>query len=68
MRKNDFVCCFMFGTNFDNCNLEGSKFAARTTCISYFNWFGSIYKISTTKPKFGKMLQMIINFQSLMTE
>ena len=54
MRKNDFECCFMFGTNFDNCNLEGSKFAARTTCISYFNWFGSIYKINSTKPNFGE--------------
>jgi uncharacterized protein YjbI with pentapeptide repeats len=53
MRKNDFVCCHMLGTNFDNCNLEGSKFSARTTCISYFNWFGSIYKINPTKPKFG---------------
>ena len=53
MRKNDFVCCYMFGTNFDNCDLEGSRFSARTTCISYFNWFGSIYKISITKPQFG---------------
>ena len=54
MRKNDFICCSLIGTNFDNCNLEGSKFAARTTCISYFNWFGSIYKLNTSEPKFGK--------------
>ena len=54
LRKNDFICCDMLGTNFDNCNLEGSRFAARTTCISYFNWFGSIYKFYSTKPDFGK--------------
>jgi uncharacterized protein YjbI with pentapeptide repeats len=53
MTKNDFICCNMFGTNFDNCNLEGSRFAARTTCISYFNWFGSIYKFNTNKPSYG---------------
>ena len=54
MRKNDFICCSLIGTNFDNCNLEGSKFAARTTCINYLSWFGSIYKLNVRKPEFGE--------------
>ena len=76
LRKNDFICCDMLGTNFDNCNLEGSKFAARTTCISYFNWFGSIYKFYSTKPKFGEnktiefknLCQNDINFNKFIDE
>ena len=39
----DFVCLNFFGTNFDNCDLEGTKFACRTTCISSFSWFGNIF-------------------------
>ena len=42
----EFVCPTLTGTCFDNCNLEGSKFNARTTCVTSINWFGKhfIYK------------------------
>uniref|UniRef100_A0A6C0DWV8 Pentapeptide repeat-containing protein n=1 Tax=viral metagenome TaxID=1070528 RepID=A0A6C0DWV8_9ZZZZ len=47
LRNNDFIQCDLYGVNFDNCDLEGTKFAARevnhTLIVNKFNWFGNIF-------------------------
>ena len=53
LKKNRFISCKLYGTNFDNCDLEGSNFAATTDSINYFNWFGNIIIFNPVKPSYG---------------
>ena len=49
MKKNEFINCNLYGINFNNCDLEGSKFSARVggngSIINRFNWFGNLFLI-----------------------
>ena len=53
MKKSTFICCNLYGTNFDYCDLEGSSFAARTTCVENVNWFGNIFINNKSEPSLG---------------
>lgn len=60
LRNNVFIDCNLYGVNFDNCDLEGTKFNARqlpnhTLIVNKFNWFGHVFIVhptSTYSPKF----------------
>ena len=50
MKKSEFINCNLYGINFNNCDLEGSKFSARVggngnSIINRFNWFGNLFLI-----------------------
>jgi uncharacterized protein YjbI with pentapeptide repeats len=61
LRNNVFIDCNLYGVNFDNCDLEGTKFSARqlpnhTLIVNKFNWFGHVFivhPISTYPAKFS---------------
>ncbi len=63
LKKNEFISCNMYGTIFDDCNLEGSNFAETTNSTNYFNWFGSIYLIQDSRPFIGR--HVTSNFRKL---
>ena len=48
-KHNKFICCNMIGANFDNCDFEGSSFAATTSCTNHFNWLGNSYLRSNNR-------------------
>jgi uncharacterized protein YjbI with pentapeptide repeats len=55
LRNNIFIDCNLYGVNFDNCDLEGSKFEPRlngngTALINMINWFGNIFLIFDNMP------------------
>jgi uncharacterized protein YjbI with pentapeptide repeats len=60
LRNNIFIDCNLYGVNFDNCDLEGTKFSARqlpnhSLIVNKFNWFGHVFILhptSTYSPKF----------------
>jgi uncharacterized protein YjbI with pentapeptide repeats len=60
LRNNIFIDCNLYGVNFDNCDLEGTKFNARqlpnhTLIVNKFNWFGHVFIVHsppTYPPKF----------------
>jgi uncharacterized protein YjbI with pentapeptide repeats len=60
LRNNVFIDCNLYGVNFDNCDLEGTKFSARqlpdhTLIVNKFNWFGHVFIVHPTPtypPKF----------------
>ena len=59
MKKNEFINCNLYGVNFNNCDLEGSKFSARVgvngSIINRFNWFGNLFHIFDHLPiPYGK--------------
>ena len=43
MKNCHFVCNYLFGTNFDYCNLEGGDFAERQNCREEINWLGKVF-------------------------
>jgi uncharacterized protein YjbI with pentapeptide repeats len=50
MKQSEFINCKLFGINFNNCDLEGSKFEPRLNAngnglINKINWFGNIFLI-----------------------
>jgi len=50
MKKSEFINCNLYGVNFNNCDLEGSKFGARidnigNSLINTVNWFGHIFLV-----------------------
>tara|TARA_B110001450_G_scaffold252310_3_gene273871 strand:+ start:14381 stop:18385 length:4005 start_codon:yes stop_codon:yes gene_type:complete len=61
MKKSEFICCNLYGTNFDYCDLEGSSFAARTICVENVNWFGNIFLKQSIVPSFGTNVTRKIN-------
>jgi uncharacterized protein YjbI with pentapeptide repeats len=59
LRNNIFIDCNLYGVNFDNCDLEGTKFNARqlpdhTLIVNKFNWFGHVFIVHPTPPLFAK--------------
>jgi uncharacterized protein YjbI with pentapeptide repeats len=60
LRNNIFIDCNLYGVNFDNCDLEGTKFNARqlpnhSLIVNKFNWFGHVFIVHPTPtypPKF----------------
>jgi len=52
LRNNIFIDCNLYGVNFDNCDLEGTKFNARqlpnhTLIVNKFNWFGHVFIVQS---------------------
>ena len=52
LRNNVFIDCNLYGVNFDNCDLEGTKFNARqlpnhTLIVNKFNWFGHVFIVQS---------------------
>ena len=50
MKKSEFINCSLYGVNFNNCDLEGSKFGARidgvgNSLFNRVNWFGHIFLV-----------------------
>lgn len=50
MKQSEFIDCGLYGVNFNNCDLEGSKFQPRlndngTSLINRINWFGNVFLI-----------------------
>jgi len=50
MKKSEFINCSLYSVNFNNCDLEGSKFGARVggngnSLFNRVNWFGHIFLI-----------------------
>jgi len=50
MKKTEFINCKLYGVNFNNCDLEGSKFGARVdvnghSLINTINWFGNLFLV-----------------------
>jgi len=52
LRNNIFIDCNLYGVNFDNCDLEGTKFSARqlpnhSLIVNKFNWFGHVFIVQS---------------------
>lgn len=62
MKNNHFQYCQVYGTNFDDCDLDNCNFNISNHIPNYFNWYGKIFIIYPGTPIFyGNNKTLIIN-------
>ena len=73
LRNNIFIQCNLYGVNFDNCDLEGTKFNAwaradHTLIVNKFNWFGHVFIIHPVAKLFNYGEDKTREFKDLCNE